>query len=799
MPSTQTNGSEAPPSRMELRARLREGPAQRAADFLRENPWLWAAIFLAVVFGIYAQRYQVQPPPDLPVGAVTTRDIRAPFDLQIVDAVATEQKRDEARAKVNPVYDWDSGRPAAGTARVREAFATARAESVEFREKVRSGELQGHGRSEEEERLLGRISEAFGGSLSRFTIKHLLAEGLSEGLQEAVASVLVEVQKRKIVPTGERFQESPVIRIRDIRRTGFEWDQKDPLAADVVTLQQARRLVGSLVEQEPGVPPTLRGAVEELVRSQLQPSLTYSSNETNLRRERAGAQVEPLVIFLRKGQVLLKAGEKVDAAALQKITAYRESKKGVVNLPLLGALLAFLLLLMAFTFMYLKTYRKENCPDLSLFVLTLSLATVFVALSHVLGLLVKLLAEGGKSALLDRPAFFLFVAPVAAGSMLMTLLVNRHIAVVYTLLFAVLFGVLADFSFGMLLYALLSSCAGIYAGAKLRQRTAQWKGAVLIGAVNVPLALGVLLTDTWWTDHPARDVGLPLSLAFLSGLPLTVMLVSALLPPFESFFRILTDVRLLELSSLNHPLLKQLAFEAPGTYNHSLMMAALSEAAANAIGANGLFCRVACYYHDIGKLLNVPYFVENQAPPQNPHDRLAPRMSSLIVAAHIKDGLGLGRQHGLPEAVLDIIPQHHGTRRIGYFFDKALTMLDPEKDTINEADFRYPGPKPQTREAAIIMMADGIEAGSRVLKEPTHHRLKALVQEIVRRVQEEGQLEESDLTFRDLAVLQEAFLKTLMGVFSRRISYPGYSFDKEKTDGTPRSPASQPTPKTSAP
>lgn len=774
------NGAEGPPSRAELRAGLKDTFPRRALLFLRENAWFWSAVFLVVVFGIYARRFRLQPPPSLPLGAVAARDLRAPFDLQIVDEVATAQKRAEAQARVNPVFDWDSALSAQASRHVHEAFAAARAMVEAHRQRLREGARPANERASEEERFLQDLSELLGGGLSRFTLKHLVAEGFSGELEAGVAAVLGEVQRRKIVPGGETFQGASSIRIRDIRRPGFEWDQKDLQSAEILTLPQARRLVGSLVEAEPSVPPVLRGAVEELVRSWLRPTLTYSSQETTNRREQAAAQVEPLVVFLRKGQVILKAGEKVDATALQKIEAYRQSKRGVLNFPLLSALLGFLLLLLLFTFMYLKTYRKERHPGLNLYVLTLMMASVFVVVADGLGVLVRLVAEGAKAPLLDRPAFFLFVVPVAAGSMLMALLVDRHLAVVYSLLFAVLFGVLGDFSFGLLLYGLLSQAAGIYAGVKLRQRTAQWKGALLVGAVNAPLALGVLLTDPWWADHGWKEAAVPVALAFAAGLPLTVMVVSALLPLFESLFGILTDVRLLELSSLNHPLLKQLALEAPGTYNHSLMMATLSEAAADAIGANGLFCRVACYYHDIGKLLNVPYFVENQPPGQNPHDRLAPRMSSLIVSAHVKDGMALGRKFGIPEAVLDVIPQHHGTRRVGYFFDKALTMLDPEKDTLNEADFRYPGPKPQTREAAIVMMADGIEAGSRVLKEPSHHRLNSLVQEIIQRVTDEGQLDECTLTFRDLTVLREAFLKTLQGIFSRRISYPGYAFDKEK-------------------
>ncbi len=790
IPSDPTD-AEASAKRVKFRGKVKVGPLQKVGYFLRENEWLWAVTFLAVVFAIYANHFRIQPPPDLPLGAVSTKDIRAPFDLQIVDKVATEQKEAEARSKVYPVYDWDSGLAADINNRVASAFEAARTDLAQYHRELKAGRMTRKERQEAEDKLLNSLSDAVGGNLSRFALRQFKMEGFSPALEKDIQGIVLQVEGRKIVPTGDQFQGYDTIHVRDIRKKGSEWDQKNPASSDIITLAEAKRLPGPLVDKLKDIRAQLRGAVEEYVRGLLQPDLTYNSQETKLRKDRAAAQVEPLVVFLKKGQILVKGGEKIDQSALQKIQAYRKASRKVVNMPLLAALFLFLLLLLSFAFMYLKSYRKEHYPDLNLFVLTLQIAAGFLLLSQGMMSLLRIIAEGSKSTLLDQPHLTMFLVPVAAGSLLMTLLVDRHIGVVYTLLFAVLFGILMDFNFGMFLFCMLSCFAGVYAGSKMAQRTAQWKAALFLGVVNVPLAAGVLFADPAWTDYSMKTIVLPMAMAFLAGFPLTVMLVSPFLPLFESIFGVLTEVRLLELSNMNHPLLRQLALEAPGTYNHSLMMANLCEAAANAIGANGLYCRVSCYYHDIGKMLNPLYFVENQTPGQNPHDKLAPRISALIVGAHIKEGIAMARQYKLPQPIIDIIPQHHGTRRISYFLDKALTMVDPEKETINEADFSYPGPRPKSREAAIIMMADGIEAGSRVLKEPTHHRLKSLVTEIVNRVVSEGQLEECDLTFKDLARVQEAFLMVLMGVFSRRISYPGYTFDKEQKNEAPRSEAPQ--------
>ena len=793
MTSKDPADAETFPKRKDIRGMLRPNALQVVGRFLVENEWFWAVVFLVAVFSIFAGHFRVLPPPSLPLGAVATRDIRAPFDLQIVDEVATEQKRAEARAKVPPVYYWDSGMANDLAARVLTSFAAARAQVEAWQtEQKAHPPSTAREKQEMEGKLLDALADTLGGGLSRFSIRQMQRQGFSEELQASIQTILRAVEYRKIVPAGDPIRTYEVIHIRDIRRKGYAWDQKRPADSDLITLNEAVRLPGPLVEQANDIPARMGGVVEEYVRGLLRPNLTFNSQETKARLDRAADQVEPLVIFLRKGQVILKAGAKVDESALQKLRAYQESRRNVVNLPLLAALFLFLLMLLAFSFMYLKTYRKQHKLAPNLFVLLLQISLGFLLLSQGIMAILRIVAEGSRPSLLERPYLLTFIIPVAAGALLMTVLVDRHIGVVYTLLFSVLYGIMVDFNFTLMIYCMLSCFTGIFAGSKLSRRSTQWKAGLLIGGVNVALAMGVVLTDPSWTEWPLKDLAIPAGLAFLSGIPLTGMIGSFFLPFFESIFGILTDVRLLELSNMNHPLLRRLAMEAPGTYNHSLQMASLSEAGANAIGANGLFCRVACYYHDVGKMLEPQYYVENQVPGENPHDKLAPRMSALIVSSHVKDGIALARQHKLPERIVAIVPQHHGTRRISYFMDKALTMIDPEKETINEADFRYPGPKPQTREAAIIMIADGVEAGSRVLKKPTHQRVTSLVSEIIQRVVSEGQLTECEITFKDLARLEEAFVKYLMGQYSRRISYPGYTFDKEPKNGTARSAGARP-------
>lgn len=275
-------------------------------------------------------------------------------------------------------------------------------------------------------------------------------------------------------------------------------------------------------------------------------------------------------------------------------------------------------------------------------------------------------------------------------------------------------------------------------------------------------------------------------LAFLGGAVGAGLLVSFLLPVLERLFGVLTDVRLLELSDANHPLLRELSERAPGTWTHSQSVGALAEEAARAVGANPLFCRVAALYHDVGKVKKPEYYVENQRG-ANPHDRLAPSMSALVIAAHVKDGIRLAREAGIPEQIVDVIPQHHGTRLMTYFYEKAKRLAEPGDPPPKEEDFRYPGPKPQTREAAIFMLADGVEAAARTAEDANPGRLREVIRQLTSVIVLDGQFDQCNLTFSDLERIQGAMLRTLVSTRHQRVHYPGFDFNRRRSDAAVRS------------
>lgn len=305
---------------------------------------------------------------------------------------------------------------------------------------------------------------------------------------------------------------------------------------------------------------------------------------------------------------------------------------------------------------------------------------------------------------------------------------------------------------------------------RVRSRAAYLRAALKISLAALPFALvSMLLTPpTGPLDGTARVLGC------LVGGGLSGVIAVALTPIVEVLGGYASDMRLIEMATLDHPLLKEVSVQAPGTWNHSMVMGMMVESAADAIGANPVVCRVGAYFHDVGKTTKPLYFVENQAPGDNRHDRLSPSMSALIIRSHVKDGVDLARKHRLPRVIEDLIAQHHGNSKIEYFYEKARKEAEDagnDPDTVDAALFSYPGPKPQTREAALLMLADGIEAAARTLTEPSFDRIQGMVQKMINKVFASGELNECELTLRDLHVIAKCFTRTLTGIYHQRIAY----------------------------
>jgi putative nucleotidyltransferase with HDIG domain len=402
----------------------------------------------------------------------------------------------------------------------------------------------------------------------------------------------------------------------------------------------------------------------------------------------------------------------------------------------------------------------------------------------------SVLATGIVFALVTRGAFFLmqtlsasvegststalnYAIPFAAGPIVASLVAGMGPALLAVLVNAVGAGVLMGQSFGFTLLAALGALAGIFGLGRLRARSVLLGMGGMVGAANV---VAITANRFISPDSPGLSI-LPDLAGGLAGGIVVGSVVGLLLPLFEQLFHVVTDIRLLELSNQNLPLLRQLALEAPGTYQHSLMLGHLAEAAADAIDADSLLARVSGYYHDIGKTKMPEYFIENQAKGFNRHDRLEPSMSALIIAAHVKEGVEMAKKARLPEPIVTGIREHHGTKLIRYFYQKALSKAESDAVAVRETDYRYPGPKPSTRILGILMIADAVEAASRTLIEPAPGKIRVMIQTIVNDCLRDGQFDGCDLTMRDLAVITDSLERTVTTMYHHRIDYPGFDFN----------------------
>lgn len=433
----------------------------------------------------------------------------------------------------------------------------------------------------------------------------------------------------------------------------------------------------------------------------------------------------------------------------------------------------FLLVVILFSIMYRDMIRYK--PDIqskysSIFLLLLLLSSNFL-----IGRTFFYVLEGFSIWLgTFDPAILMFAVPLATGCMLAALLVDVHTAILFTVITSLMAGVWLNNP----LYSIFTFAAGLTAAfsvIRCKKRSAILRAGLSVSLVCMVTSLILsLLAGEFFSIKTIESLGM----ALLNGI-IVATLVSALLPVFEHFFKLTTDISLLELLDLNHPLMRELLVEAPGTYHHSIIVGNLVEAAAETVGINPLLARASAYYHDIGKIKMPEYFIENQVGPVSMHDKLTARMSSIILIGHIKEGVELAKQHKLPQSIIDILQQHHGTSVQTYFYEKAKEQHDRSSPQISEEDFRYPGPKPQTRIAALVLMADACEAASRVLADPTPTRVSALVEKIINHCFIDGQLDNCELTLKDIQEIKIYFVYLLTSMHHRRIDYPGFEIKDE--------------------
>ncbi|MCL6551783.1 MAG: HDIG domain-containing protein [Firmicutes bacterium] len=511
--------------------------------------------------------------------------------------------------------------------------------------------------------------------------------------------------------------------------------------------------------RDAGLPPGLQALAAEVAAAAVRPTMEVDQARTAAARLAAASAVPPVRVRLERGQIILRDGDVVTPAHLRMLAAAglyppRVGWAGV------GGVVIVVALALAATGAYLWQYQPEVWASERLLVVWSLIVVLTVFLGQALG----------------APRFSDFLAPTAMGAMLLGILLRRRLALFSSAVVAVLVGLASERQLAAAVVAFLGGLAGVFATRQIHRRSDFGLAGLVVGAANAVAIVGMGLAEGREL-YPAAVVAGAWGVA--GGLLAGVAAIGVL-PFVEQLFGLVTPIKLLELGNPAHPLLRRLQLEAPGTYHHSIMVSNLAEAAAEAVGADALLARIGTYYHDIGKLRRPAFFVENQLGIDNPHEKMTPSLSALTVAAHVRDGLELAREYGLPPVIQEFIAQHHGTTRLTYFHHQALER----GDAVDEATFRYEGPRPQRREVAIVMLADAVEAAVRSLTRPTPDRLEETVRRIVREKLEDGQLDECGLTFRDLDRIVGAFVRILSGMLHPRLEYP----DLERELARRRSP-----------
>lgn len=488
--------------------------------------------------------------------------------------------------------------------------------------------------------------------------------------------------------------------------------------------------------------------LREMCESQIKANYFFDQSKTDEAVKEALKSVSKVMI--KKNQTIVKEGEPITQQQINILTELglvgEDLSKDYIYTYIILAF--FVLFVLGMQYMYLKKEKKEILIDTKLVFLILLLNLLSVISARVFTFV------------------SLFIIPIACAPILMTVFLDSKISIVINSLNLLFVTVIVGFDPQVILIGIVSTIVSSTTLKKISQRNDILYSTVYVAAAVavVILSSGILLYNN--IKQILLDVILAVFGAFISGI-----LAMGLLPFLESSFSLVTNMKLLELSNPNNPLLKRLLMEAPGTYHHSVMVANLAEVAAEEVGANPMLVRVGAYYHDVGKIKRPFFFGENQLGGTNPHDKISPTLSTTIIISHVKDGLELAKEYDIPKVVSDMIVQHHGTTLVKYFY-YTLKNSSENPDEIREEDFRYPGPKPQSKEAAIIMMADSVEAAVRSIQELTLEKIEDMVNNIVKDKMNSNQLNECDLTFRELEVIKACFLRVLKGIYHHRIEYP---------------------------
>jgi hypothetical protein len=720
-------------------------------DRARDFRWGYHAVRVALVAALLALSVLLPTHPRVEekyryrMGDIARERVVAPYDFRVQKDEATLRREQQAAsAAVPPVFVTD--------ARVSSQTLDRLAQ---FQEKVLQVVLDP---SLDPQERTGRL-QGLGVALSDESARALAAPGRARRVLRDLGSWLhdlstagVTVEKQNGLLQGYR---SVVLRDGETdqpRSANLLYDRREALA---LIERRAR-------EAYPGDPAGAKLAIE-LAGPFIQPNVVYDRAETEWRRVQAQGAVPTMLGFVQKDELIVDANQRIDREALLKLLSLRDlesaqRERGEILAPP-AARMVLMMLFIAMFAIYLRLELPQVFRDNAMLAMFTMLTAVVMGAAEVLVGVLRL-SE--------------FTIPLAVAPLVVASLMDKRPALVFTLMLAVATTAIMELRAPFVPVAVMGGVTAVYSVARLRHR---WHFL----RANLVIAVSILAAIAAWDLARATPPEAMLRDGMWGALNsfLAILLAFLLMPVVEQGLGLTSDITLLELSDLNRPLLRRLQLEAPGTYHHSMVVGSLAERAAEATAANSLLARVMAYYHDIGKLSKPEYYAENEpAAGRSRHEQLTPSMSALVVRSHITEGLEMARRERLPRAVRNAIPEHHGTMVMAFFYDKAL-QLDP---TVRREDYCYPGPRPRSKETAILMLADGVEGASRALQEPTPSRIRGLVTRIVEQRVQDGQLDECGLTLADVARIREAFIPVLTAIFHVRAPYPEETRRRARAD-----------------
>jgi len=760
-------GAEIQPRRAP-EAPVEEAPELPPLQKIVKSRWtfLFVTVFCVALFLSYIPRRSLT---ELALGEISPADIVAPYDLTVQDIEVTNRLRTEAENAVLPVYTFDPNVSANTEDKIHRLFVMGWAW------------VQKNPPGQSVESLRGSILDSLGLDLETGDVEALARLKFPKEMEETLSGILAKVFDQGIVLSKSLFIHGE--EERGLTLLAIQDGEKAVKIADILDLKQGEeRFTDELGKLD--IPQKTRILLTSLAQIFLTPNITYNKIETDNRKAQARGGVAAVTTTIKKGRIIIRKGDEAGAETVRILDFYNQRLRHRSSwLPdFWGSFFIFTALFVAL-WHFLSFLRHQDVAEKS-FRMTGIFLVGSLALYKLTVLLATVISGAAGAGPFGRIETFYYAMPFQVGPLIFAYLISDQLGLMYAVISSLAAGYLLGANFYLMLFCLVGGLAAVWGVKRFRrsQRAAVLRaGYLFVPPVNAALILIVHLVER------SGEISLfsaEILMGLLGGL-LSGVLAFLFLPVVETAFGFVTASKLQDLTNSDLPVFRQMAQEAPGSYHHSLIVATLAEKAAEDLGLDAQLVKAGALYHDIGKTKMPEYFIENRTKDFDLHKDLTPAMSTLVIINHVKEGAEIAKKLKLPRPLREIIEQHHGNSLVRYFYNKAKQIYDPEEQTIGEESYRYPGPSPRTKEAALVMLADSVEAASRSLKSPTKDNLKRVITDIFNAYLQDGQLDDCDFSLRELRDVASAFLTILFAIYHPRVEYPGFAFEAKK----PRKPA----------